>query len=136
MSLYLCVFDDDQELDGVEVGAYEDFGRFRDTIMDNLERGDRGSRFPVLQLHADSDGEWSVDQCKALEMELLQIEKELARYPAGRTPEDDVGEGSVNPPQARTLAESFSDVDGINLFTRLRQLCESAMRSNRPILFQ
>ena len=28
VSLYLCVFDDDTELDGVEVGGYDDFNSF------------------------------------------------------------------------------------------------------------
>src|SRR5206468_1590548 len=61
MSLYLCIFRGDEEIEGVEVGSYADFGRFRDTVAEKLEDGRQGSRFPLLQLHPDSEGEWDPD---------------------------------------------------------------------------
>ena len=48
MGLYLCVFeadDIDNELEGVEVGGYDDFGRLRETVSDRLEEGKWGSRW-------------------------------------------------------------------------------------------
>jgi hypothetical protein len=48
MGLYLCIFagdDGDEELDGVEVGGYDDFGEFRDLIARLIERGTWASRF-------------------------------------------------------------------------------------------
>ena len=77
MSLYLCIFDEDEELDGVDVGAYSDFGDFRNTIAKELERGKAGSSFPTLMLHPDSDGEWNVEDCEKLERELEIISAEL-----------------------------------------------------------
>ena len=62
MGLYLCIFAsdlDDEEIDGVEVGAYDDFDLLRTTVAQQLEAGHWGSRFPVLMSHPDSDGEWS-----------------------------------------------------------------------------
>lgn len=61
MGLYLCIFagdDGDEELDGVEVGGYDDFGEFPDLIARLLEGGTWASRFPVLMTHPDSHGDW------------------------------------------------------------------------------
>jgi hypothetical protein len=57
MGLYLCVFVDDatdEEVDGVEVGSYEDFGRLRATVAERLEPDGWGTSFPVLMSHPDS----------------------------------------------------------------------------------
>jgi hypothetical protein len=54
MGLYLCVFADDadgEELEGVEVGGYDDFGLLRQAVADRLEPAGWGSRFPVLMSH-------------------------------------------------------------------------------------
>ena len=45
MSLYLCVFDDGEELDGIDVGSYEDFGRFRDAISTSSRTAKGGPVF-------------------------------------------------------------------------------------------
>lgn len=37
MSLYLCVFKGDEELEGVEVGSYEDWKAFVHTVCESLE---------------------------------------------------------------------------------------------------
>jgi len=52
MGLYLCVFDGEEELDGVEVGFYADFGTFRNAVVRHLENGKAGSRFPTLIHHS------------------------------------------------------------------------------------
>ena len=46
MGLYLAIFDDGQEVDGVDVGSYSDFTAFRDAVIKNLERGMRVHDFP------------------------------------------------------------------------------------------
>jgi hypothetical protein len=137
MGLYLCVFDGDEELEGVEVGSYADFGALRDAIREHLEGGTAGSRFPVLMMHSDCDGEWSPSEAVQLQAELELIARELARFPPSS-----LGDGwklSV----ARTfglrpdnLAECFFDVDGEPLFDRLIGLCRSSVQHGLPILFQ
>jgi len=137
VGLYLCVFEGDEELEGVEVGSYADFEWFRQVIADQLEGGRRGSRFPLLQLHADSDGEWSLSEIPLLRQELDEIARDAARLPplelssswqrdamrqAGRVPAD--------------LSGCFVDVDGEPLLERLQTLCDVAWESHQPILFQ
>jgi hypothetical protein len=56
MGLYLCVFQGDEELDGVDVGSYGDFNHFR-SVVAGLEDGPPGSKYPTLILHPDSDGD-------------------------------------------------------------------------------
>jgi Immunity protein 70 len=69
---HLCVFDGDDEIDGVEVGPYADFGGLRDYVVGELEGGQPGTKFPTFVLHSDCDGEWSVDDTAKL---LAQTEK-------------------------------------------------------------
>lgn len=137
MGLYLCVFDGDDELDGIEVGSYADFGTFRDTVRDRLEQGRAGSRFPVLMSHSDCDGEWSPDEADRLRAELEVVARELASLPSvaladgwQRAVARQLG---VKP---RNLAECFFDVDGEPLVERLIGLCACAVRRGLPILFQ
>jgi hypothetical protein len=141
VGLYLCVFASptrDDELEGVEVGSYDDFHALRTAVADRLEGGQWGSRFPVLMAHADSDGEWSAQDARALAVELRVIEEELAALPA-------IGfvEGSWQASVSRgaglipvSLAECFIDVDGEPLFARLRALTDVAHTSGCPISFQ
>jgi len=137
MGLYLCVFDGEDELEGVEVGRYGDFGLFRDTVRDRLERGVPGARFPILMKHSDCDGVWSPEEAEALREELAIIAGELAQEPPMPLPEG--WKRSV----ARTLGLSpanlldcFFDVDGEPLVDRLRGLCSCAAQRRLPILFQ
>jgi hypothetical protein len=137
MSLYLCIFNDDEELGGVDVGAYSDFGDFRKTIAETLEDGKAGSRFPALMTHADSDGEWSIDECETLENEFKLISEELKQRP----PKEFFAEWqkgiakslSLHP---KTLYECFIDVDGEPLLERLLDLVLLAKHHGLPILFQ
>jgi hypothetical protein len=137
MSLYLCIFDDDDELDGVDVGAYSDFADFRKTVAQVLEDGRIGSRFPTLMMHSDSDGEWSAEQCKELEKELRTISKKLKEQP----PKELFAEwqkGLAKRLELRpvNLNECFIDVDGEPLLERLLNLVQLAQRRGLPILFQ
>src|SRR5262245_26938261 len=81
MSLYLCVFEEDEDLEGVEVGPYADFGALRDYIVSELEGGTRGKRVPAFLMHSDCDGEWSVADCLVLRDELTAIASELKQKP-------------------------------------------------------
>lgn len=140
MGLYLCVFGDDRvddEIEGVEVGSYADFNRFRQIVADNLENGDWGSRFPVLMGHDDSDGTWAPEEAAQLERELLSIGDEFARLP----PIDfepgwqaDVARSNGIKPQS--LLESFIDVDGEPLLERLIEVTRAAVTAQMPICFQ
>ncbi len=136
MGLYLAVFDGDEELDGVEVGSYADYGRFIDAIVENLEDRQRGARFPILVLHSDCDGEWSPEQCGALIQELDAISDGLARLPpialAGW--QKDVAKLVGIAP--KNLLETFFDVDGEPLVVRLRALANLAASRGCAILFQ
>ena len=137
MGLYLCIFRDDVELDGVEVGSYADFGQFRDLIVAQLEDGEFGSRFPVLMSHSDCDGEWTPEEAESLREELAVIENEFRQLPpipldAGWKQETARLFG-IHP---QTLYDCFFDVDGEPLLERLASLCSLARQDNLPILFQ
>lgn len=140
MGLYLCVFGDervDDEIEGVEVGSYADFNRFRQTVADNLEGGEWGSRFPVLMGHDDSDGTWGPEEAAQLERELLSIADEFVRLP----PVDFESEWQAeivhsNGIKPQSLLESFIDVDGEPLLERLIDLARTAVTAQMPICFQ
>lgn len=140
MGLYLCVFaspDTDDELDGVEVGSYDDFDHFRSTLAQHLEAGRWGSRFPVLMSHPDSDGEWSPQEALSLSRELATIEAELAGLPAIALPDGWQSQVARNVGVApSSAAESFIDVDGEPLVDRLRALADLAAQRGLPISFQ
>lgn len=139
MGLYLCVFaagGRDEELEGVEVGSYDDFDRFRGAVHE-LEPGEWGSRFPVLMLHEDSDGAWSPDEAIALELELLTIASEFESlapqpFPVGWQAEVAKHFGVV----PKSLRDCFIDIDAEPLLDRLVELAGLAGREKLPILFQ
>jgi hypothetical protein len=138
MGLYLAVFDGDEELEGVEVGSYADFGVFRDTVAETLEGGAIGSRFPTLMLHSDCDGSWSPEEAGRLREELRQIADEFRKLPplelkSGSWQAEVTKRLGV---RATNLYEAFIDVDGEPLIERLAQLTEVSRRSGREILFQ
>jgi hypothetical protein len=137
MSLYLCIFDEDEELDGVDVGAYSDFGDFQDTVANMLERREAGSRFPVLMMRSSGDSEWSADECRKLETELQTISAELKQQP----PKEFFAEWQMNQAKKcglrpQSLYDCFIDVDGEPLLERLLGLARLAQRRKLPILFQ
>jgi len=137
MGLYLCVFEGDEEIDGVEVGSYADFNFFRDAVVATLENGERGSRCPVLLNHHDSDGEWSPDEASHLIRELEFVAKEFS----GKPPVDfnSTWKRSVATAlglEPKNFLECFFDVDGEPLLDRLRNLAEKSVQKGSPILFQ
>jgi hypothetical protein len=137
MGLYLCVFDQDEELEGVEVGSYADFGVLRDTIREQLEHGTPGSRFPVLMKHSDCDGEWSPSEALQLQVELKVVSQELAKLPPSSLAEGwkRAVAGSVGL-KPGNLCDCFFDVDGEPLLDRLIGLCRCSTQRGLPILFQ
>jgi Immunity protein 70 len=141
LGLYLCVFaarDKDEELDGVEVGSYEDFHALRQTVAEQLEQGNWGSRFPLLMTHPDSDGEWSEREAFTLADELRTIEEEFSRLPprsfAEGSWQNTVAKATGGSPQS--LSDSFITVNGEALIGRLRQLAEKSAEVGCPISFQ
>lgn len=138
MGLYLAVFRGDEELEGVEVGSYADFGRFRDAIRRLLERGSAGTRFPTLMLHSDCRGSWSPEEAGRLLHELDQVEAEFQSLPPSAPEPGSWQESVLRDLGARptSLSESFIDIDGEPLVARLRQLVGVAIAERLPILFQ
>jgi hypothetical protein len=137
MSLYLCVFEGDEELDGVAVGAYSDFGNFRDTVTNDLEGNRRGSRFPTLMIHSDCDGEWTLHDCCKLKKEIETISAEMKQLP----PREFLSEWQQKLAishglKPQNLSECFIDLDGEPLLERLLGLVNLAQKNNLPILFQ
>jgi Immunity protein 70 len=137
MGLYLCVFEDDEELDGVEVGLYSDFSDFRRTVTSRLECGDPGSRFPTLILHSDCDGDWSSSECFVLRAELLQISVELHEFPGVEFQSPWQKEvAKTFGVEVNSLYDTFIDVDGEPLIQRMIGLCDIAIARGVSILFQ
>lgn len=137
MGLYLCVFKDDEELEGVEVGLYEYFGLFRDSVVTFVENDAAGSVCPTLVLHSDCDGEWSSIECKQLLRELATIAYVFKNLPSHNGLIDirrnQFLEPEINP---TSLYDCFVDVDGVNLIERIMGLCSIAILNNERIMFQ
>lgn len=137
MGLYLCIFDGDAELDGVEVGSYADFSAFRSAVATHLEGGAEGSKYPTLMLHSDCDGQWSPQEAALLQSELTAITEKFMQLPP-----EPLGEGS-RPDVAKmyglrpsNLYGCFFDVDGEPLLDRLMGLVQLSIERSLPILFQ
>jgi hypothetical protein len=136
MGLYLAVFDGDEEIDGVEVGSYDDFAFFRDAVASGLEGGSAGSRFPTLILHSDCDGEWTAEQAVALESELGAITQEFADLPPVLLHGWKAEVAKMFGIKPSNLGDCFFDVDGEPLLERLAGLAKLSQERNLPILFQ
>jgi len=137
MGLYLCIFDGDEEVDGVEVGPYGDFNTLRECIVRELEGGNAGSKFPTLILHPDSDGQWSPSEARELESELVSIGDEFLRRPPIPISSDWQKETvKTFGLRINTLYDCFFDIDGEPLLERLINLAKLSQRRNLPILFQ
>lgn len=137
MGLYLCVFDGDDEVDGVEVGGYSDFNGLREYITREFEANKSGSRFPTLIMHSDCDGEWTAVECVNLINELADI----IALMKGRPPLAFLSDWQRNVARATGLVpqnafESFIDVDGEFVIERIYRLAGIALQNRLPILFQ
>lgn len=116
MGLYLAVFvadDVDDEVDGVEVGSYDDFHTFREQVRTRLEDGVAGARFPVLMHHHDSAGVWTSAEAAELLDELATIRTELG-----------------------DVVHTLRDVEGDLLVVRIADLARASIARDRPIEFQ
>jgi len=138
MGLYLCVFDGDEEIAGLDCGSYEDFGRLRDFVTRELEGGAWGLTYPTLQVHSDCDGEWPPEDCQLLRDELADIAQRMQRlpampFPAGGWQAGVASELRLSPANA---LESFIDPQGAPVVERLRELVEVALERGQPIVFQ
>jgi len=131
MSLYLTIFDGEEEITGWVFGHYSDFGYFRDVIAEVLKKGD----YPILMQHSDCDGEWSASELIALRRELLAIGEQFKKLPPR-----DIKAAFEHTAEYRARAVSlyhcFHNIDGENLFQALISLCDDGIRLQRPILFQ
>ena len=149
MGLYLCIFDEAvDDICGVEVGLYQYFGDFRDTVAQYTKKGlisrfikpDRkifSSKMPTLLNHSDCDGSWSVQDCKLLKAELEEIKQVFCEEPPSAkiiaSKQDIFQFFGITP---KNLFECFVDSDCEFLIDRLIELCDLAMGKNRPIMFQ
>lgn len=137
MGLYLCVFKEDIEIDGVEIGSYDDFSYFREKVEEFVENNKWGEVCPTLMLHSDCDGQWTVEEAKILEEELLLVKKVFIEKPSIETNSawlKDVKKLLGLKPS--NLYESFIDIDGELLIDRLINLCRISIMEDEPILFQ
>lgn len=137
MGLYLCIFDGDEELEGIEVGSYTDFGAFRSAVETHIEEGVEGSQCPTLMLHSDCDGLWSPEESALLKGELATITQtfmQLPPEPLGNGWKPEVAK--VFGLRPANLYECFFDVDGVPLLDRLMGLVRISVDRNLPILFQ
>lgn len=137
MGLYLAIFDNDEEIDGVEVGSYADFAAFRSAVATHVEGDIAGSRCPTLMDHSDCDGLWSPEESALLQSELSTIAQAFMELPP-----ESLGDG-WKPEVAKMLGlrpanlyESFFDVDGEPLLDRFMELAQISVERNLPILFQ
>ncbi len=136
MGLYLCVFREDEELLGVDVGSYDDFERFRDAARARDRRLFR--RYGALRVNMSPTTHWSPREAARLAGELVHLREALRQAPAQPFPS-----GSWQAARAAelglaptSLAECFFDFDGGPLFDRLLELCRVAVEAREPILFQ
>lgn len=136
MGLYLCVFRGDDELEGVEVGSYEDFERLRDAARALDRRVFR--RFGTLRANVKPNTAWSRREAARLASELGVLGEELRKlpprpFPPGSWQEEIARERGLAP---ASLYDCFFDVDGEPLVERLLALCRVATEARLPILFQ
>jgi hypothetical protein len=137
VGLYLTIFDGDEELDGVEVGSYEDFGAFRDSVTTVAENGNCGDVCPVLIYHSDCDGQWVAEDSAALLKELQIIEARFRNAPPIELNSDWKKEvARTHGLRLVSLYDCFFDIDGEPLVERIRGLAQRSSMHNVPILFQ
>ncbi|GEJ56795.1 hypothetical protein [Anaeromyxobacter diazotrophicus] len=136
MGLYLCVFRDDEELFGIDVGSYDDWERFRGEARARDGRIFR--RYGALRVHVSPTTHWSPRDAARLAGELAHLREALRREPPRPLPPGSwqaelAAERGLAP---ATLADCFFDVDGVPLFDGLAELCRLAVETRQPILFQ
>ena len=136
MGLYLCVFRGDEELEGVEVGGYDDFERFRVTARALDRRVFR--RFGTLRADVKPNTHWSPREAARLARELAALGDRLRQLPprpfAQGSWQEQVSRERGRAPAS--LYDCFIDVDGEPLLERLLGLCRVSIETREPSLFQ
>ena len=137
MGLYLCVFDGDEELDGIDLGSYDDYAWLIDTVVEKMEDGASGLRYLNLVLQSDADGFWDPKACGDLAAELAEIAGRFrdlppipfrARWQAAVASEVGL--------KCESLFDCFIDVDGEPVLERMRALAWLAFERGLPLLRQ
>lgn len=131
MSLYLTIFDGDEEVTGWVFGHYSDVGYFRDVVAAKLRAGD----YPTLMTHSDCDGEWTPQELPRLRRELQLIGERFRQLPPEQ-PQGAFEHTAEFRREARSLYDCFHNVDGESVFEALIALCDEGIRRDRPVLFQ
>ena len=131
MSLYLTIFDGEEEVAGWVFGHYSDFGYFRDVVAAKLRADD----YPTLMAHTDCDGEWAAQELPRLRRELQLIGERFRQLPPEQ-PQGAFEHTSEFRRSARSLYDCFHNVDGESVFEALIALCDEGIRRDRPVLFQ
>jgi hypothetical protein len=131
MSLYLTIFDGDNEITGWVFGHYSDFGFFQDKIKEQIP----ANKIPILMTHSDCDGEWPTSDLPKLKDELQLIASRFKKLPP-ESPQEFFEHTIEFRKIASTLYDCFHNVDGENVFEALIALCDEGIRLNKPILFQ
>jgi hypothetical protein len=138
MGLYLAIFKNEEEINGLEVGAYEYFGILRDCIFELIENSSNwGSICPTIMNHSDCDGKWEPKDCIELISELNEIKRvfqETSPYQKVIDHKKDLF--NLYQIKPLNLYDCFIDVDGENLIDRLIELCEEAITNDLDIIFQ
>jgi len=131
MSLYLTIFDGEEEVAGWVFGHYSDFGHLREVIATKL----RAQDYPTLMTHSDCAGEWTPQELARLRLELQLIGERFKGLPAAelRGAFEHTAEFRRG---ANCLYDCFHNVDGENVFEALIALCDEGIRRGKPILFQ
>lgn len=136
MGLYLAIFDGDEEIEGVEVGSYSDFGALRRAVV-NTSAGLAESLYPTLIRHSDGDGVWSTAEAEKLAGELEAIAARFRKLPPIEVQTgwktEVMKQLSMQP---KNLYDCFFDVDGEPLLDRLLRLTKVSAEMKLPILFQ
>ncbi|GGD12836.1 Imm70 family immunity protein [Halopseudomonas salina] len=131
MSLYLAVFtQDDEEIDGFQVGTYHDYGKFIDSIKENVDP----KNCKLLINHHDSDGYWTPQECENLIEELTYIKKVLAKLPPQKIEYDWSRQTPYEP--GNNLNASLQNIDGEPMTDALVSLCQVAVENNAKLYFQ
>lgn len=136
MGLYLCVFRGEEELDGIDVGSYDDFERFRNEARSR--DGRVFHRYGTLRMAVTPTRHWSPRAAARLADELTALRELLRREPPRPLPPGSwqaqlAAERGLAP---ASLADCYFDVDGASLFDRMLELCRLAVEARQPILFQ
>lgn len=140
MALHLAVRQGDQEIEGFEIGSFVDFDRFLNHVVQTLEGGNPGTKFPAVSNgpeRDESDGDdWSVKYCERLRAELSALGEAMKSQPpvpfASPQQEKAARGKGLTPSNAY---ESFINDKGEFLIDGLQRLVNAAVERKLSIQF-